>query len=472
MSKKNRIYAVKKGHTIGLFSNWEDCKSAVEGFAGAVYKSFESEEEAHAFLEDIDIVKNDDISPRLNAGKVVAFTDGSFDADKKAYGSGVCIFAPNDIYMELCNSGRNEKYIDLRNVAGEIIAVLNAIDWAWKNGYDQISIFYDYEGIGKWATGEWKTKTTLSSYYKRYIDDKNGIISIEFIKVSGHSNNKYNDRADKLAKSAIFENKVIRDLGGNSGYIISPVVEENIVSLLNILKADCQGLDYSSHSNGFKTCWTVTLNMEKVQVTLYNNIKMTVQGKKNNLFQIVTTGIIETIQCGNFIQVLKSAYGISIDTAKVEDDYNSNLPAISKEVLPQNIVTLIKQAIVNLNNPARNDTEFSMYTFPVLRALEGVLKYNLTKCRITMTSLNFDMFKKDDSGIYRLKAALASGLSSENISKLENCYNHFYNNRHTLFHFGIIIGENDINTRLLNTKSEADAIIRETLKVIDDNYIL
>ena len=92
-----------------------------------------------------------------------------------------------------------------------------------------------------------KTKTTLSSYYKRYIDDKNGIISIEFIKVSGHSNNKYNDRADKLAKSAIFENKVIRDLGGNSGYIISPVVEENIVSLLNILKADCQGLDYSSH---------------------------------------------------------------------------------------------------------------------------------------------------------------------------------------------------------------------------------
>ena len=85
------------------------------------------------------------------------------------------------------------------------MAVLNAIDWACKNGYNQISIFYDYEGIGKWATGEWKTKTTLSSYYKRYIDDKKGIISFEFIKVSGHSNNKYNDRADELAKSAIFE---------------------------------------------------------------------------------------------------------------------------------------------------------------------------------------------------------------------------------------------------------------------------
>ena len=199
---------------------------------------------------------------------------------------------------------------------------------------------------------------------------------------------------------------------------------------------------------------------------------MTVQGKKDNLFQIVTTGIIETIQCGNFIQVLKSAYGISIDTVKVEDDYNSNLPAISKEVLPQNIVTLIKQAIVNLNNPARNDTEFSMYTFPALRALEGVLKYNLAKCGIAMTSLNFNMFYKDDSGLYKLKVAFASGLSSVNILKLENCYNHLYNNRHTLFHFGMIIGGNDINTRFLYTKAEADAIVKDTLKVIDDNYII
>lgn len=472
MAKKNKIYAVKKGHTTGIFKTWEECKVAVDGFAGAEYKSFESEKEACAYIDDVDIVMNNDIIPRINSGKVVAFTDGSFDQGKHAYGSGVCIFAPNDVYVELSTIGRNEKYIDLRNVAGEIIAVLNAIDWAWKNGYDQMSIFYDYEGIGKWASGEWKTKTVLSNYYKRYIDDKTGIISIEFIKVSGHSNNKYNDRADKLAQSAIFDNKVIRDLEGNSGYIISPVVENNIIVLLNKLKVECQGLDFSEQSNGVKKCWSVTLNEEKTQISLYNNIKMTVQGKKNNLFQIITTGIVETIQCGDFIQVLKGAYGISIDTAKIEDDYNNKLPAISKEVLPQNIVTLIKQAIVNLNNPARNDNEFSMYTFPALRALEGVLKYNLTKCGISMSSYNFEMFSKDSSGIYKLKASYLRSVSSDNVLKLENCYNHFYNNRHTLFHFGIIIGSNDINTRLLTKKAEADSIIRDTLKVIDDNYIL
>lgn len=469
---RKKFYAVKKGHSTGVFDSWDECKTAVEGFSGAEYKSFESEDEAMAYIEDVDIVMNNDIIPRLKEGKVVAFTDGSYDATKNKYGSGVCIFAPDHESIELSSWGNNEKYTDLRNVAGEIIAVLNAVDWAWKNGYDQMTVFYDYEGIGKWASGDWRPQTTLSSYYKRYIDEKNEIISIEFVKVSGHSNNTYNDRADKLAQSAVFENKVIRDVGGNSGYIISPASEASISTLLADLKNECEGLDYVFSKSGNKKYWTVSFGAEKTQISLYNDIKMTVQGKKNNLFQLVTTGVIETIQCGDFIQVLRNAYGISIDSAKVDVDYAATLPAISREVLPANISTLIKQAIVNLNNPARSDSEFSMYVFPVLRALEGVLKYNLKKCGITMSSTRFDMFSKGSNGIYMLKPEHLAGLSPEKKLKLEKCYNWFYNNRHTLFHFGIIIGDNDFNTRLLNTKAEADAIIRDTLKIIDENYII
>ena len=186
--------------------------------------------------------------------------------------------------------------------------------------------------------------------------------------------------------------------------------------------------------------------------------------------QIITTEVIETLQCGDFIQVLKSAYGISIDRVKVDDDYNSKLPTISQGNLPANIVTLLKQAIINLNNPARNDTEFSMFAFPALRALEGILKYNLTNCGIAMHSYNFNMFECVN-GVYKLKPEFTGTISQDSITKLENCYNHLHNNRHTLFHFGIIIGGADANTRLLSSKAEADSIIRDTLKVIDENYI-
>lgn len=131
---------------------------------------------------------------------------------------------------------------------------------------------------------------------------------------------------------------------------------------------------------------------------------------------------------------------------------------------------LLKQAIINLSNPARTDSEFSMYTFPALKALEGVIKYNLQKCNIQMPTTNFSMFDKVN-GVYKLQTGHSARIGNAYTTKLENCYNHFFNNRHTLFHFGMLIAGTDTNTRLLKTKQEANDIIKATLKVIDENYI-
>ena len=88
-----------------------------------------------------------------------------------------------------------------------------------------------------------------------------------------------------------------------------------------------------------------------------------------------------------------------------------------------------------------------------------------------MTSNAFTMFDKDSTGIYVLQAAFKGKISTINAQKIENCYNHYYNQRHTLFHFGIVVGGNDLNTRLLKTKEESNNLIKDTLKIINDNYI-
>lgn len=471
MAKKQKYYAVKKGNQVGVFLTWEECKEATNGFSSPEYKSFESEEEAKAYLNDEDIILKNDIAPRLSNGDIVAFVDGSFDSSKQIYGYGAYILAPESQKpIELCGKGQNEKYLDLHNIAGEILAVLNAVDWAWKNGFSKICIFHDYEGISKWATGKWNANKTLSQYYQSFINDKKDLLQIEFVKVSGHSNNVYNDRADALAKSAISANKVMKDLGGNSGYIISNVKEDDIDKILETLKEECVGLDYTTTESCSKKTYSLHFNKDKVTILLFNNIKMMVQGKRSNLFQMVTTSIIENISCGDFIRVLRQAYEISIDNAKVEADYKSELPEISTKSLPNNILILLKQATIDLNNSARGDIEFSKYTFSVLKALEGVLKYNLQNCGIFMTTPRFDMFEKK-AGVHKLKFA-NTGIGNDKVGKIENCYNHLYNNRHTLFHFGMIVGETDTNTRMLNTKQEANEIIRSTLKVIDENYIV
>ena len=47
-----KYYAVKNGRHKGVYTTWKECEAEIKGFKGAVYKSFPTKEEAEAFLED------------------------------------------------------------------------------------------------------------------------------------------------------------------------------------------------------------------------------------------------------------------------------------------------------------------------------------------------------------------------------------------------------------------------------------
>ena len=50
MSKKQKYYVVWKGVSPGVYTSWTDCQLQIKSFDGALYKSFDTKEEAeHAF---------------------------------------------------------------------------------------------------------------------------------------------------------------------------------------------------------------------------------------------------------------------------------------------------------------------------------------------------------------------------------------------------------------------------------------
>ena len=104
---------------------------------------------------------------------------------------------------QLYGKGDNEENTSMRNVAGEILGSETAIDYAIQHDYKAIYIYYDYEGIEKWANGIWKANKTGTKAYQENIKEKRNKIVIEFIKVLAHSGDKYNEIADKLAKKAV-----------------------------------------------------------------------------------------------------------------------------------------------------------------------------------------------------------------------------------------------------------------------------
>ena len=72
-----KYYAVKVGARTGVFTSWEECQKAVDGFSGAKFKKFHSLEEAERFIYDDNDSKP--IEENLIGGYINAYVDGSYD---------------------------------------------------------------------------------------------------------------------------------------------------------------------------------------------------------------------------------------------------------------------------------------------------------------------------------------------------------------------------------------------------------
>ena len=72
----------------------------------------------------------------------------------------------------------------MRNVSGEILGCMNAIQYAIDHHYPSICIYYDYEGIEKWATGLWKANKEQTQNYVKTINDMKKKIDIYFQRFS------------------------------------------------------------------------------------------------------------------------------------------------------------------------------------------------------------------------------------------------------------------------------------------------
>lgn len=202
---KKKVYAVRKGKKTGLFYSWNECEMAVNGYPGAEFKSFLTEEEAKKYLRYERKTENAYISDAsdMEEGRLLAYVDGSFDVAIGKYAFGCVILTPDGEIIRESGNGDNPESLAIRNVAGEMLGAMTAVRWAIKNGYDTIELRYDYEGIEKWATGAWKAKNALTQKYAEYMQRQKRYIKISFQKVKAHSGDYYNEEADKLAKEAL-----------------------------------------------------------------------------------------------------------------------------------------------------------------------------------------------------------------------------------------------------------------------------
>lgn len=207
---KKKIYAVRKGKTTGIFYSWDECSASVNGYPGAEYKSFTMKEEANAYLGNsfaaqIEEEKKDqkNTAPDGTESTLTAYVDGSFDPSIGKYAFGCILLTPDGEIIRESGNGQDPESLAIRNVAGEMLGAMYAVQWAINHGYPSLTIYYDYEGIAKWAQGDWKAKNKRTQQYAEFMNGKRSYIQLSFQKVKAHSGDHYNEEVDKLAKSAL-----------------------------------------------------------------------------------------------------------------------------------------------------------------------------------------------------------------------------------------------------------------------------
>ncbi len=115
VASKKKYYAVKVGRQTGVFDTWAECKKQIDGFSGAIYKSFLTRVDAETYLSNGTAksrinVKNNDLKT------LTAYVDGSYSAEMQKYSYGCVLLG--ETKATLAGSGNSLEVLNIRNVSG------------------------------------------------------------------------------------------------------------------------------------------------------------------------------------------------------------------------------------------------------------------------------------------------------------------------------------------------------------------
>ena len=186
---KQKFYAVKSENEKKIVTTWAECEKLTHGVKGVLFKSFGSREEAAAWLDGMEVPPPDGLR---------IFVDGSFSPGFAR--SGWAFVVTEDDKEIARGSGITAFEAESRNIDGEVMASFQAMKWL--DAHDKTGVIcHDYEGIARWAKGEWQAKSNIAKMYVAAA--KPFLHRVQFEKVAAHTGVKWNELVDKLAKEAI-----------------------------------------------------------------------------------------------------------------------------------------------------------------------------------------------------------------------------------------------------------------------------
>ena len=491
---KKKYYAVRCGVKPGIYETWSECEMQVKGFSGAQFQGFESLEEAERYIsgeakviaeevvsvEQINLQIENELD-ELTEDQVIAFVDGSYSPESEKAGFGVIIIDHKRVETPLYKAFTkqlSEDFLAFRNVAAELEGVKEAIQWAISYNKSKIKIYYDYEGIEKWADGSWLARKELTRQYVSFLEEKKSLISIEFCKVPAHAGVKYNEMADMLAGKSLLE-KGFRTYNNGSVYFVGFSGDDwkTIVQCINeenkeLTESNEEKFKISVEDIDARQRIVVTDSKNRVVINCYSNYNSYVQGKQSVLFEKIISLAVELMKNGQtVIETLNHIHVMTLSKEEVEVQFERLLPHYTgkrSEKHYNNLLSAVYNTMLTGYMP-----DYTCLITPIFRAYEFYLhrilgdKMGLVTCDDKGQN-RFGYFNKDDSGRFECNSSEISKLTSQQKVYLDDLYNAYHGVRHPYTHWSA----DDYDTAVITSIETAKEYLLKGLTLIDKYYKL
>lgn len=162
-----KVYVVTAPERIrGVYETWPACEAAVKGVPGARYQAVASRAQAEAMLRGEGVALPSGLWAFVDGNSLggvgVVIVDAGGEAPTVVETLGLTVrevFAGGAVASLATPSAVAAALARLRNVLAELAALFLALRLAPEGS--TLTVVHDYEGVGAWMDGRWKTKDPL-----------------------------------------------------------------------------------------------------------------------------------------------------------------------------------------------------------------------------------------------------------------------------------------------------------------------
>ncbi len=159
---KKKFYVVWNGVVPGVYKTWDECKAQIDGYDGAIYKSFSTKEEAERAYNDNPwsyVGKNAAAAKKVSINSIAEIVKDSLSVDAACSGN------PGDmeyrgVYVKTGEEVFRQGPFEMgTNNVGEFLALVHGLALLKQKGFN-IPIYSDSRNAIKWVKDK-KCKTKL-----------------------------------------------------------------------------------------------------------------------------------------------------------------------------------------------------------------------------------------------------------------------------------------------------------------------